>query len=126
MTGQVKEDVITRFRELGVAVEDGIVSFDPYLLSRDELVSKVQPRDFLLGDREQEGVLASGCLAFSLCGTPVVYRLSESYGVHVRMVDQETEFITGPHLGKTLSRSLFTREKRIQRILVDIPEGALR
>jgi hypothetical protein len=39
MTGQVKEDIINRFLELGVSVEDGTVVFAPCMLSRDEFLS---------------------------------------------------------------------------------------
>ena len=126
MTGQVKEDIITRFRELGVVVEDGAVSFNPYLLSRDEFTAKPHSLDCLPGDSGQAETLAAGCLAFSLCGTPVIYRLGESYCVQVHMVGQETVTIAGPRLNKPLSRSLFNRDQRIKNIVVHIPKEALR
>jgi hypothetical protein len=38
MTGQVKEEILTRFGELGVEVEEGAVRFRPFLLGRTEFL----------------------------------------------------------------------------------------
>ena len=38
MTGQVKEDILCRFGELGVFVKEGKVGFNPKLLRRYEFV----------------------------------------------------------------------------------------
>ena len=54
MTGQVKEDIISRWFELGVSVHDGLITFAPTMLS---------DADFTNGE-----------LHFTYCGTPVVYR----------------------------------------------------
>ncbi|MBN2566187.1 MAG: hypothetical protein JXB46_10800, partial [Candidatus Eisenbacteria bacterium] len=40
MTGQVKEEILTRFGELGVSVEDGVVSFRPTLLESGEFIKQ--------------------------------------------------------------------------------------
>ena len=55
MTGQVKEDIISRWFELGVSVQDGQISFGPML---------ILPEDFI-GDT----------LIFNYCGTHITYRL---------------------------------------------------
>ena len=39
MTGQVKEDIISRYGELGVYIKDGVVKFNPSLLQADEFLS---------------------------------------------------------------------------------------
>jgi hypothetical protein len=54
MTGQVKEDIISRFFELGVRVQDGQVSFCPTMLT---------DADFTNGE-----------LRFNYCGTEIIYR----------------------------------------------------
>lgn len=54
MTGQVKEDIISRWFELGVAVEEGQLSFLPTML---------READFVNGE-----------LRFHYCGTEIVYR----------------------------------------------------
>ena len=37
MTGQVKEEILTRFGELGIRVRNGAASIRPYLLRRTSL-----------------------------------------------------------------------------------------
>ena len=54
MTGQVKEEVLTRFGELGVNVEDGKAIFSPLILKDSE-------------------IKADGTLNFTWCGVPVTY-----------------------------------------------------
>ncbi len=44
MTGQVKEDVLSRFGELGVFVKDGKLVFDPRLLRKEEFLK--EPNNF--------------------------------------------------------------------------------
>ena len=56
MTGQVKEDIISRWFELGVSVRDGQITFHPTML-RDA--------DFVNGE-----------LRFHYCGTEIVYKKS--------------------------------------------------
>jgi len=126
MTGQVKEDFITRFRELGVIVNKGSVSFEPYLLRHDEFISELKPGAFSAVDGDQSGTLDSGSLKFSLCGTPVIFRVAESKVIYVYTDDERPEVIPGANLGKVWSRSLFKRESRIRKILVDIPMGKLK
>ena len=125
MTGQVKEDIITRLRELGVRVREGVVSFDPYLLSRDQFTSESRDWGILPGGREQLGALQAGCLAFSLCGTPVIYRLAETASIHVHMGSLDVETINGLRLGRSLSQSLFQRDNRVEKLIVDIPSKQL-
>lgn len=54
MTGQVKEDILNRFFELGVTVRDGQITFAPVMLT---------DADFLNGE-----------LHFTYCGTEIIYR----------------------------------------------------
>ena len=56
MTGQVKDDIISRWFELGVSVHDGQITFAPTML-RDE--------DFKDGE-----------LHFTYCGTEIIYKKS--------------------------------------------------
>lgn len=60
MTGQVKEDIISRWFELGVTVRDGQISFAPTMLT---------DADFVNGE-----------LRFTYCGTEIVYKHSAVSG----------------------------------------------
>jgi hypothetical protein len=126
MTGQVKEDFITRFYELGVKVVDGQIEFSPTILRRDEFTTGPESWDYSLGGEELHETLEAGCLAFSVCAVPVVYRLAQEYAIRVFKHGGHSEVIAGNRLDHTLSQSLFKREGEIQKIVVDVPETALR
>ena len=126
MTGQVKEDVITRFCELGVTVSGGAVSFSPVMLKRDEFVSEPATWNFSTGGTMQSEDLETGSMAFTLCGVPVIYRLAESSGVHVYSDRESPEFIPGNSLGAAWSKSVFRRENRVTKLVIDLPENTLR
>ncbi len=75
MTGQVKEEVLTRFGELGVRVDGGAVRFHPSLLRAREFVR--EPRQFRFldvdGNWQEIDVPAAG-LAFTWCQVPIDLR----------------------------------------------------
>lgn len=73
MTGQVKEDILSRFGELGVRVKDGKVSFRPTLLRDDEY-------------------LPDGTLTFSYCGAQITYRHGRGGGVTLSEADSARLF----------------------------------
>ena len=68
MTGQVKEDILCRFGELGVRVRDGKVSFHPTLLKDNEF-------------------LPNGTLSFTYCGAKITYHKGESNGMMLSEAD---------------------------------------
>jgi hypothetical protein len=125
MTGQVKEDILSRLRELGVVTKAGIVSFAPYLLKRDEFPGQSTSCEFVSGSGDRRVDLDAGSLAFSLCGTPVIYRTAQDSAVHVFAEDGEHAVLDGTSLGAAWSGSLFNRDKQISTIVVDLPEGIL-
>ena len=76
MTGQVKEEVLSRFGELGLRVAGGAVRFDPRLLRACEFPTA--PRQFRFLDVHgewQELTVPASALAFTWCQVPIVYRL---------------------------------------------------
>jgi hypothetical protein len=127
MTGQVKEEILTRFGELGVRVEDGAISFQPILLSRTEFLS--EEGMFRYFDIEGESRLIkvpAGSLAFTFCQIPVIYEIiSSDPWIRVGMVDGNTSVVDGCGLEVDISRSLFERLGVISRIDVGIPVDVL-
>ena len=116
MTGQVKEDIITRFAELGVLVEDGVLGFGPSLLLASEFLTKSSAFRYVDVDgNTQEIDLPVGALAFTVCQVPVVYHLAESTGVTVTTKDsakQQDSLV----LSKADSAAVFGRAGIISRI----------
>ncbi len=127
MTGQVKEEILTRFGELGVHVESGVVSFRPVLLRPSEF--RTVSGDYAYYDVEgQSGVIAvpAGGLAFSFCQVPIVYALGR-HAARVRVTDRDgvCSELAGDTLDAAMSRALFARCGRIARIDVDVPAEVL-
>ncbi|HEY1684880.1 MAG TPA: hypothetical protein VGG19_08960 [Tepidisphaeraceae bacterium] len=112
MTGQVKEEILRRFGELGVRIENGCVHFNPILLRR---------REFLLAPAMfGELHLDIASLAFTYCGTTILYRLSEN-PLQVRVIGVDSGTNQTDKLTAARCRSLFRRDRTIQRIEVSIP-----
>jgi hypothetical protein len=126
LTGQVKEDLITRFRQLGVRVSRGEVFFEPVMLGRDEFLQEPACWSYSAGGPELTEELPAGALAFTLCGVPVIYRIADSGCLRVFGEDGSPTVIRGTRLGVELSQSLFKREQRIEKLVVDLPQAALR
>ena len=125
MTGQVKEDVISRFAELGVRVRSGEVRFEPSYLARDEF--STQPAEWRYAAAgEQHEQLPAGSLAFLLCGVPVVYRLADTARIRVHADGAKAQWRPGNALGQELSAALFRRDGAVKRIDVEVESDRLR
>jgi hypothetical protein len=127
MTGQVKEEILTRFGELGVQVEGGMVRFRPVLLRRAEFLQETTPYDFvgIAGDRRRLEVPA-GALAFSFCQVPIIYNSRPAgASIHVHRDQGKSLRLDGDQLDAATSQALLARTGGITRIDVDVPEGVL-
>ena len=127
MTGQVKEDIISRFSELGVCINAGEIAFEPVMLKRSEFLSAPAVWTYSVGGEDLREELQAGSLAFTLCGVPVIYHLAEAGSIRAfRDQEDEPEVIPGTRLGPDRSRSLFLRDGRIRKLDVDIPQALLK
>ena len=121
MTGQVKEDVLSRFGELGIAVTDGQLSFDPYLLRKDEFLKR--PATFRYVDVNHETKdksLEAGELGFTYCQVPILYRLDDCEGLKILKNDGSVSDSSEMKLDKNTSRMIFERTGEITEIVVSI------
>jgi hypothetical protein len=117
MTGQVKEDIISRFRELGVFVQDACLSFNPALLRKSEFMHKAQSFNYIpIGKNEAQIELPKNALAFTFCQIPVVYRLSDKLYIMVNYKNGESKKLEGLSLDSDISRSVFVRDNTIERL----------
>ena len=117
MTGQVKEEVITRFAELGVRVHDGSIEFRPLLLRKSEFLREPSSFDtFDVSGKPTKLELGPGTLAFSYCGVSVVYHLAEQARIELRMGDGSTVQQPGSALTSGQSAEVFERTGSVRRI----------
>ncbi len=97
MTGQVKEEVLTRWGELGLDIIDGCACFTPKILKKSEF-------------------LKDGSLHFTWCGTPIIYKLTnDSSAISVNKKRREGNCLTAAE-----SADLFARNGKIKEILVEV------
>jgi hypothetical protein len=121
LTGQVKEDVISRIGELGVIIREGKIVFEPALLNEDEILEhKQQFEYFSLDGESQEISLDENELGFTLCQVPVVYTFSDENTITVTFDDDTVETIIGNTLDQRLSSLIFTRSGDINLVEVNI------
>jgi hypothetical protein len=121
LTGQVKEDFLCRFGELGVVVAAGQIHFQPRLLRRAEFCTQSSVFEYfdVAGTRKRLR-LQPGELAFTYCQIPVIYRLARTNSVKVIRSENLGEESAELVLGQLASRECFERTGRIQRIEVNL------
>jgi len=116
MTGQVKEEIITRFGELGVFFLNGKVLFNTSLIKKEE---------FKNSSNNSKNKKQNNTLSFSICGTPVKYNLSSESMIAIYYQDGKTKTIPGKSLDHNSSISLFERKSEIKNIVVNIDKRSL-
>lgn len=114
MTGQVKEDFLSRFGELGVMVNNGKLSFSPAILKKEEFSKVASTVEFVnVLSQKQTISLPVSSLAFSCCQVPVVYQLSSTEGIEIEFLDGHKQKSNVPELDKELSEAVFQRKSGI-------------
>jgi hypothetical protein len=123
MTGQVKEEILTRLGELGVWVQKGALSFKPTLLHNDEFLRQASDFSYvaLAGERETMP-LPPASLAFTVCQTPVAYVRGDTPQIEVAYQDGRSVTVPGDRLDLATSQHIFDRDGQIQRLQVTIKE----
>ena len=91
MTGQVKEDIISRWFELGVSVHNGQITFCPTMLTDS---------DFLNGE-----------LHFTYCGTEIIYK-----GERLKVKGERK----GLTLTKEQSAHVFSRDGVVKQLIIEV------
>jgi hypothetical protein len=110
MTGQVKEDILSRLAELGVEVREGKVSFGTGLLQKEEILEEAQKFQYIdLTNEEKSLSLAPGSLAFTYCQIPVVYTFGKERGIEIHFKDGSVSNNKELVLNKETSDKIFQR-----------------
>jgi hypothetical protein len=120
MTGQVKEEVLTRFGELGIRVADGVAHFRPSLLRAREFLAEPGQLCYLDVDGEWQSVDVPGnALAFTWCQVPVIYRLDDTAEtLTITRRDGSEQSFEELTLPAEESRALFTRSGELRQLSV--------
>ncbi|MEM9777688.1 MAG: hypothetical protein AAF902_24135, partial [Chloroflexota bacterium] len=122
MTGQVKEEILTRWGELGVKIKDGELHFAPTLLKVEEFLQ--ESKDFKFIDHsgvEQTLSLTPNSLAFTFCQTPIVYQRGAEPKIETVLADGRSARSSGSALDKETSQLIFDRNGHIKQLCVTVP-----
>jgi len=121
MTGQVKEDYISRIGELGVVVNEGCISFNPELLNKSEFLSKSEHFHYINSIGKKNVIeVNKGSLAFTISQVPIIYHLSDSNKMKISYCNNDVDIYDGHNLNQETSKLIFTRSHQIQKIEVYI------
>ncbi|GAA4968507.1 hypothetical protein [Algibacter aquimarinus] len=119
MTGQVKEDAISRFGELGVYVKEGAIVFNPRLLKSDEFLSTPSTFKFINSNTEEQEIkLEENSLAYTYCQVPVVYKISDKDSLEVVFNDGKQTQSESLEIDKETSKTIFERNGEVAQINV--------
>ncbi len=128
MTGQVKEEMLSRFGELGLRVRAGEIHVDPRLLRAREFSPEPGMLRYLDVDgRWQELAVPAPGLACTWCQVPIVYRLVAGPAGSLAVLHDDSVAETWPQLSlpAALAAEVFRRSGRVRQIRVDVPERLL-
>jgi hypothetical protein len=127
MTGQVKEDILSRFGELGVFVDEGKLYFDPCMLRKDEFLLEDKVFEYVnIASKERQIPVAAGSICFTYCQVPIVYTIAETSTLEVHFEGAKTEKIDGLSLDAETSQKVFNRAGEIVQINVYIKKDHLK
>ncbi len=127
MTGQVKEDVLSRFGELGVFVTNGKLYFNPCLLRKDEFLSEAKTFNYVdINFNPQTIKLQANSLCFTYCQIPIIYKISNQKSIDVIYNDSKNQKFDALCMDDKTSKQVFKRTNEINHIVVHILENELK
>jgi hypothetical protein len=126
MTGQVKEDVISRFGELGIRIKDGKLTFNPQLLRKTEFLTYNKTIElFDIHQQKQTFLLEKNQLCFTFCQVPIIYQLSQQNAIHLFDFENAVTSISCLSLDENHSQKLFDRSGAFKKIVIEVDENLL-
>ena len=121
MTGQVKEEVLSRVAEMGVVIRDGCITFDPVLLRSEELLSEAASLSYVDVQGRESGVaLAAGQLGFTLCQVPIAIQMGQEASITAVLNDGSEVVFEADQLPEALSQSIFMKRGEVSGLTVTI------
>ncbi len=127
MTGQVKEDILSRYGELGVFIKEGALVFNPCLLRKSEFLKESKEFRCIDVDGVSKNIqLEAGQLFFTFCQVPIIYQLSDFNQLDILDSKGEVQSFNSLKLNKDLSEQIFERRGSVEKILVKLQQDILK
>lgn len=128
MTGLVKEEILTRFGELGIDVKSGEINFNPKLLRKREFSKHPSSLKYYDTDgNSKELILPENSLAFTWCQLPIVYTIREDKTESITIIWRNGKKQTqdGLTLVRDLSSRIFKRTGEISSLYIQLNANIL-
>ncbi len=127
MTGQVKEDILSRFGELGVFMRDGRLVFNPCMLRKAEFLKETKTFDYIdLHGNTSQLEINKGELVFTYCQVPVIYSISDTFKSEVKLKQGSIQTFDNLNLDDAISQKVFNRSGEVELIRIYIKEDYLK
>lgn len=127
MTGQVKEDILSRIGELGLRVKNGQLHFNPCFLRKSEFLTEAKVFEYVDVDQQTRQLpLDAGSLCFTYCQVPVVYTLAQENALTLTPKNGAPVTWKDWTLDTESSRKIFERTGEIAQIQVHINPSTLK
>ena len=122
MTGQVKEEILTRQAELGIQVKNGCIHFIPNMIQDRDFSVKEQTFTFYSLQHEwKEMNIPPQSFVLTFCQTPIIFQYAEKQQIEIMREDHVEKIEFGSMLTEEISKSIFAREGKIAYLIVNIP-----
>jgi len=127
MTGQVKEDILSRFGELGVFVKNGKLNFNPCLLRKNEFLSEEKAFHYVDVNYNAKTIaLYSNSMCFTYCQIPIIYTISDQKRIEIKYNDSTNIKFDTLTMDEPTSQHVFGRTGQINQIIVGVLESELK
>nr|WP_321234186.1 hypothetical protein [uncultured Psychroserpens sp.] len=127
MTGQVKEDILSRFGELGIFVKQGQLFFNPCLLRKEEFFTEPTTFNYVDIFNERKSILMEkGSLGFTYCQVPIVYQISESDRLEISFRNDSSKALDSLIIDESTSAQIFNRLGEVTQIIAHINSSNLK
>ena len=107
--------------ELGLRVNEGLISFDFSMIRPSEFIEAPKPFKYVNLDHEITFIdLEPNSLAFTVCQVPIIYKIAEETSITVTNQDGSEIRYENNILDNKVSTSIFNRTNEIYKIEVNI------
>ena len=123
MTGQVKEEIITRMSELGCKVLSGKLTFNISLLRKSEFLKEKSIFKFMNVQKNLKSIeIMKNQIAFTYCQVPIIYsQTDQNWKTTLLYKDNEDVIINDNVLNEQITYDILSRSGKIIEIHVECP-----
>ncbi|MGL1892464.1 MAG: hypothetical protein OCD02_12620 [Spirochaetaceae bacterium] len=115
MTGQVKEEVLTRLSEMGIRIHKGQILFDKVLVDDKEFLTTATKWSVIGNSGDLiELDIPKGSFAGTHCQTPYIVTKGEQASITVNFRDGSTQVFKGNILPADISKLIFKRDTAVK------------